>query len=501
MADIYRATVECLQALYSEGTLQFLKVSGAVRENGQRQYGLAVVHFRSAVAALCVFLRRAVIFYAIVLVVMAISCSILCASFSASVATAAAIRYYTLSNVPGVRVTPLHFNALPFHGDAWRRSLPDDATMKHFFLSQSDAARASIEPVTAATDFPERRRSNVDRSYSLADHFADAKFSLLMRYVDSHLASSTFHIPRAAPSTEMFTPTGAVNLEALFRRGPPMFNALGEYTAKLQVVVMRDDELGGDATLVLESSVLFSEYANDMPPLHQLNVLFKSSTTATVRIGDAFEMSLLRALRRVLRLCFYIPVTTYEYFMASLLSYSDAPFPSIQRDREVSVVMDVYDRFIPPWALQPRLRAMNFTLYQLPDLTEVRRVKVSRMVLYSTVRLTGVAQLLADYPLVSFITLVVVFFALYVAVVVVFLGALTVYVYWRFYYQKSTVLEDSGTDSELFSSIASPSNTSIQASQSLPDLRMSGSEHYGSLDASRSRHASVVRRRRLSPPS
>ncbi|KPI90349.1 hypothetical protein ABL78_0576 [Leptomonas seymouri] len=437
----FQAMVECVQALYHEATLQYQIAKLAISSKAAAGYASGSNTMNAIINISRRYVLRCLIFFGVLLVACAIFVTALSVCFVISVATAVGLRHSVLTNVPGTTLIPLHFNALPFHSSDWQRHIPGDGALKEFFLPDKDmqALRASTGASADPGHFLERRMGQL----------VDTKFSLLNYFVHSHLASTTMYIPRSAVSSEVFSPRGDVNFESLFQLGPAMFNAMGEYTGRVQVVLSKED-VGRDVSLILESSMLFSEDASSMEPLHQFDVLFKKSTSVSTCTGPPRRSFAVILLKKALRLCFYPPTRAYEYLISSLHQRDNAVFPPIDPSREVAVVFEVYHRFIPPLTLQPRLRAMNFSLYQLPELTSPSQVKLSRMLFLSTVQLTGLARWLADYPISTFLVTVVLIFltssAASVGTLVVVAGAL----YWKWLMRpsKSSSRDWDSSDSE-----------------------------------------------------
>ncbi|KAK7197805.1 hypothetical protein NESM_000733600 [Novymonas esmeraldas] len=485
---LIHAAAECLRAIVHEVSLQQQALQAAITTRVAQGYTAGSTRVYSFLDTSRFYLQRVVIFYVLLTVVLAVVVADLSGCLVTSVATAAGIRHLVLANVPGSAVIPLHFNALPFHTEDWQRHVPDDATLHDFFLPDRET-RALLQSMPHRSDALSVLQQHMGQ-------FVDAKFSLLSYFVQSHLASTTLHIPRTAASAELFSPKGGVNLEGLFQLGPAMFNAKGEYTALLQVVLAKE-EVGRDVPLVLESAMLFSEDAVAAQPVGHLDVLFKKSTSTTVRTGPAHQAWLVALVHRLLRLCFYAPVRSYEYLLSTLRQKDNAPFPPIDTTREVASVLEVYRRFTPPLALQPRLRAMNFTLYQLPDAGAASRVKVSRLVFLSTVQLTGAARWLTDYPVSTFLLLIGLFFGAFATVTLGGLAAVIVYVYWRWFQtsaaEAETVAdeEDGDDDDEDFFVPTRTMPLTVARNTSAPSLhrRRSANDFYNSLDTSQLRRS------------
>lgn len=480
---IFQAAVECVRALYQEGVVQCQLVQLAVSSKARATYDSGSNTVHAIIDTSRYYILRGLLFYCVFLILCAVFVTDLSGCFVTSVAAAAGLRRYVLANVPGTTVVPISFNALPFHSDDWQQHLPEDSALKEFFLPDREtrALIASMGTRADPTHFLEQRMGQL----------VDTKFSLLNHFVNSHLASTTMYIPRAAVSSEVFSPRGGVNLESLFRLGPAMFNARGEYTARMQVVLAKE-EVGRDVSLILESSMLFSEDATSVEPLHQFDVLFKRSSSVSTRTGPPYRAFAVVVVKKLLRLCFYPPTRAYEYLLASLRQRDNAAFPPIDASREVAVVMEVYGRFTPPLALQPRLRAMNFSLYQLPELSSPSRVKLSRMVFLSTVQLTGIARWLADYPISTFLVMVGVFFGLSAAMSVGTLLGIAGYVYWTWFRtpSKSSSEDKESSDSEYFVAHQRMPPTTVK-NLSFPMFRRdrNNDEFYDALDTSQLRRS------------
>ncbi|CAJ1031248.1 hypothetical protein, conserved [Leishmania lindenbergi] len=476
------ATVECLHAVVHEVALLLQALQASIALQAKQSYETSSVRLYTFLDTSRCCLRLIVIVSLMLIAALAVLLLDLSGCLVSSVATAAGIRHLVLANVPGTAVIPLHFNALPFHNDDWQRHLPEDKALKDFLLPDRKT-RALVESMAQRADSLSAMQQHMGQ-------FADAKFSFLSHFVNTHLASSTMHIPRATTSAEVFSPRGGVNLEGLFQFGPVMFNAKGEYTAKMQVVLTKE-EVGRDVPLILESSMLFSEDATAVQSVAQFDVLFTTSTSVTVRTGPSYRPWIELLLRKLLRFLFYPPVWSYEYLRSALHQRDSAPFPPIDPSREVAVVLEVYNRFTPPLTLQPRLRAMNFTLYQLPDASAPSRVKVSRLVFFSTVQLTGVARWLTDYPVATFLLLVAVFFAVFAVISVGGLLGLLVYVYWRWF--RGRGLAPFAADGLTEEVVALPHDRPSAAVKRVvtPHLRRhrSSSDLYDSLDTSQLRRS------------
>ncbi|CAG9579166.1 conserved hypothetical protein [Leishmania major strain Friedlin] len=481
-AGMIGAAVECLHAVLHEVTLQQQALRAAITMQVRDSCAAGSTRMYTFLETSRRYLRYVLVFYVLLMAALVVLVADLSGCLVTSVATAAGIRHLVLANVPGTAVIPLHFNALPFHDDDWMRHLPEDTALRDFILPD----RETHELIQSRT----QRVDSLSLLHQHIEQFADAKFSLLSHFVNSHLASTTMYIPRTAASAQVFSPRGGVNLESLFQLGPAMFNAKGEYTAKLQVVLAKE-EVGRVVSLILESAMLFSEDAIAVQSVAQLDVLFTKSTSVTVRTGPLQRSWLVLLLEKVLRFWFCLPVWSYEYLVSALRQQDSAPFPPIDSSREVAVVLEVYHRFTPPLDLQPRLRAMNFTLYQLPDAGAPSRVKVSRLIFFSTVQLTGVARWLTDYPVSTFLLLVAILFAASAVASVGSLLGLLAYAYWRWFREQPPELFDEDDSDDEFFAPPRAMPTTVVKNMAPPRLRrhLSSNELYDTLDTSQLRRS------------
>ncbi|KAG5497492.1 hypothetical protein JKF63_03756 [Porcisia hertigi] len=474
---------ECIHALAQVVTLHQQALWAIIISQLKDGYAVSSTWVCTLLGASSYYLQRAFMFYLLLTAVLLVLVVDLSGCLVMAAATAAAIRRLFLANVPGTVVIPLHFNALPLHNVDWQRHLPRHGALDDFFLPHRET-RELIQSMPQPADSLGILQQHMGQ-------FVDAKFSLVSHLITSHLASATMHIPRTAASAEIFSPKGGVNLEGLFRFGPAMFNAKGEYTAKLQVVLAKE-EVGRDVSLVLESAMLFSEDAMAVQSVAHLDPLFQLSTSSTVRTGPPYRAWYLLLPEKLLRFWFYPLARSYEYLLSALRQQdSGAPLPPINPSREVDVVLEVYSRFTPPPALQPRLRAMNFTLYQLPDPGAPSRVKVSRMVFVSTVQLTGVARWLTDHPLSTFLLFVAVLFTMFSVVSVGGLLGLLAYVYWRWFRGSLAESFVSGHENDDFYSLPGDMSIAMVKNATAPHLRRhrSSDDYYDSIDISQLRRS------------
>ncbi|RNF18389.1 uncharacterized protein Tco025E_04506 [Trypanosoma conorhini] len=318
-----------------------------------------------------------------------------------------AVRHYILSHAPGNQLLPLTFNIMPFETELWRLRRVDS------FVSQVAAEPLPLPPHGDANSIVARRGAiDAQLPFSVAEQAAALKMSLVQQYVQSTLATSTLLIPTLV-EREVFPPGGGVSIEALFQQQRPMFNARGVYDAKVQLVFLKED-VGCDVSLVLESAVLFSEDPDVSQALSALDVLLKTTTSLTFTTGEKEKSWLMHLISMSLRVAFFVPLWMYENFIELLRR---DVFPAVDASTEVGVVADVYNGFEPPLALQPRLRAINFTLYQQVGDT-LHRARLRRMHFFSSVHLTGLAYYFSTYAFTSFICTTLLLFVCFCATAV-----------------------------------------------------------------------------------
>lgn len=462
-----RSDARAFQAAVRTGSLQALELLK----------GLAVVSL-AVLFVLCVFV--AVLFVCLWL-----------AGVSAVV-----VRYYTLSRVAGNHVVPLPFNTMPLHTEWWRNRPIDDAITRFVpSLEYAGARRSSLPGPDADGNGGGRREGgegeggNAFPFYGVAAEdgasgigaspgndddllsrirqaglrltgqgaavdggggvgglvqaqagkLLDFKLAFLQQYANSLLATSTMIISTGAAKT-LFLPGGAVNMEAIFDFGSPMFSAQGVYSGRMQLVFVRE-EVGRDVSVIVESAMLFAEDARSPQSLSSLDVLFRRTHTVHVRTGDPPLSWVARFVAWWLRIVFYLPLKAYEVSQRWIRDSRSAPFPPIDHDREVAVLVDVYERFTPPPSLRSRLRALNFTVYynHLNEGSALSRAgargrpALSRITFYSHVRLRGFTYFMAAYPVVSFLFLTAVLLVVYAAVALTTVTVGGAVLYYRFF--------------------------------------------------------------------
>ncbi|KEG13512.1 hypothetical protein DQ04_00961050 [Trypanosoma grayi] len=350
-----------------------------------------------------VFVVAAAIFSATLFVLV-----VLFGCLNVAFASSVALRHYFLLRTPGNQLLPLDFNTMPFETELWRLQNLDGAVTQASPLLEAPPRRS--DKVLTVLD---EGGAGTHLAASLIEQASSLKMSLISRYVQNTVATSTLIIPSLV-EREVFPPGGGVSMEALFQRGKPMFNAKGVYDAKVQLVFLRE-EVGRDVSMVLQSSVLISEDSSVPQVVSSLDVLFKTTTSFSFVTGEKARSWLLQLLTTTFSLVFCVPLWLYEKIVPSL---QNDVFPSIDSLREVAVVATVYTDFEPPVALQPRLRAINFTLYQQQVGDALGKVRLTRVYFYTTVQLTGLAYYFSKYPFGSFVATTLLLFAIFTAAVV-----------------------------------------------------------------------------------
>ncbi|ESL06507.1 hypothetical protein TRSC58_05818 [Trypanosoma rangeli SC58] len=334
-----------------------------------------------------------------------------------------AIRHYVLLHAPGNQLLPLTFNTMPYETELWRLHTLDTLVSRLASEPETLPRQGDGRSVVAR-----KESTGAELSLSVAEQAASLKMSLIQQYVQNTLATSTLLVPTLV-RREVFPPGGGVSIEALFQQRKPMFNARGVYDAKMQLVFMKE-EVGRDVSLVLESSVLFSEDSDVSQALSGLDVLLKTTTSLTFTTGEKETSLLMHLVKTSFRFAFFVPLWMYEKFIELL--HRDF-FPGVDTSTEVAVVVDVYSGFEPPLALQPRLRAINFTLYQEVK-NALGRARLLRMHFFNRVHLAGLAYYFSTYTLTSFMCTTLVLFICFCVIAVglaLAAGALIASVYVR----------------------------------------------------------------------
>lgn len=341
------------------------------------------------------------------------------------ITSAATTRYMMLKDVPGSTVIPLSFNVLPLVTEWWRGEVIDRAIVHYLPQDSSQSSNNSLHVSTA--------------NYVM-EHASDLKISLLQKYIDYIIATSTLLIPTSSESTLIFTSRGEVNYDKLFSNPTaPLFTTDGEYSATVQLVLLKE-EVGSETALVLEYAMLYSD--EEEWSLPTLKVLFASSHSVNVRTGP-YERWLLRSLLNgLIEFIFYVPLRIYRFFYHVSLDYVNAPFPNIDHRSEISVVVPLYNRFTPPSLLRNQLRAINFTLFQQLGSGEQKKVRISRWMVHSSIQLTGIAYWLREYPFTSFIFLSSFYGATYFFALASLLALAALFFLWMKYKGESDEVEE-----------------------------------------------------------
>lgn len=409
-------------------------------------------------------LKKLALFYLAVVVAAGVILAVLWVCLWLASGSSVMLRYYTLRNVAGSQIVPLAFNAMPLFTEWWRNGPVDDA-MSGFLprLANGKDGRGGAldgaeslygsggDPIGLGGEDPDSLQSKVRQLTSRlrgeetnsgnqlvraqGGKLLDFKLEFLQQYVNSVLASSTMYIPTGNAKT-LFLPGGSVNMEAIFDFGSPMFNAKGTYTGRVQLVFARE-HVGRHVSVVVEGSMLFAEDPRNPQTLSSLDVLFTNTHTVSVRTGDEPQWWVLSAASWVLRLCFYVPMRSYEVALRFVRDSQAAPFHPIDPEHEVAVTVDLYERFAPPVSLQSRLRAINFTVYYnhlsegsaLSPGKTFQRPTLSHMTFYSHVQLRGFAYLQSMYPVTTFLVVTVILFFIYASTSVALVSAASIVLY------------------------------------------------------------------------
>ncbi|ORC84741.1 uncharacterized protein TM35_000411110 [Trypanosoma theileri] len=312
-----------------------------------------------------------------------------------------AVRYYVLSNVPENQIHHLDINTMPFETEPWlMRKL--DRTFSHVSTLLEVTPHSFDNHIAVGAG----ELAEVQKTSSFLEQAASLKMTLIKKYVHGTLAKSTLMIPSLVQK-EVFPPGGGVSIESLFHQRKPMFNARGTYDAKMQLVFVRED-VGRDVSMMLESSVLISDDSHVPQSISSLDSLFKVTTSFTLTTGEKPIHWLPQILKKSFHFFFYIPIVIYNS-IASFLRFDEFPF--VDESSEVSVVTPVYNNFEPPMSLQPRLRAINFTLYQHEG-DVAHKAQLKRMHLHTSVQLSGLAYYFSAYSMAAFVVTTLIFFTI-----------------------------------------------------------------------------------------
>eukprot|EP00796_Vickermania_ingenoplastis_P003595 gene3595-2536_t len=354
-------------------------------ENGANRARSAWHSFAQRVV---LYTKYSLISIIVVLAAMVVIVVAAAAFVTVTVTSAATTRFILLRHVPGSCVVPLSFNVLPLITEWWRSDAIDRAVSLYL---------PGQAPPT------ETRALHSSTSTLVAERASDLKLSVLQQYVDSIVATSTLVLPSMEPSELLFSPSGDFNYDRLFSgEVKPLFTADGEYAATVQLVLLKE-EIGADTSLVLQYAMLYSD--EDSWSLPSLKVLFHSSHSVTIRTGPGKPRFLYSLFTTLVETVFYVPLRVYRYLYYVALDNVNSPFPNINHPQEVSVVIPLYTRFTPPVPLRSNLRALNFTVFQQRRDPEEQKIRISRWMFHSNVRLGGLAYWLYEYPFSSFVLL------------------------------------------------------------------------------------------------
>ncbi|KAH9600883.1 hypothetical protein LSM04_001138 [Trypanosoma melophagium] len=387
--------------------------------------GLALEIFKNTfLASLITFLTMLVLFF-LFLGCLAVA---LIGSF--------AIRHYVLSNVPEGQVHPLDINIMPFETEPWLMRKLDRTFSQTSPLLEVTPHRFD-SPVAVGPD----DHTAIQMSSSFLEQAASLKMKLIKKYVHGTLATSTLIIPSLG-HREVFPPGGGVSIESLFHQKKPMFNAMGTYDAKMQLVFVREDS-GRDISMMLESSVLISDDSHLAQSVSSLDSLFKVTTSFTLTTGDKPNNWIFQTFKVCFQYSFYVPFLIYTSVSSFFLS---TEFPLVDASTEVSVVAPVYNNFEPPMALQPRLRAINFTLYQHEG-DVAKKAQLKRMHLHTSVQLSGLAFFFSAYSMSSFVVTALMLFTMCSTIALgILLGLGVVLLSWYMRKKHSSMYSDEYLD-------------------------------------------------------
>ncbi|CCD12413.1 unnamed protein product [Trypanosoma congolense IL3000] len=376
MEELQRLAASCKAELVGRTQHWMAKLDGAF-SNGAT---MSLQALRSAGVALFTFCLASVAAFVV-----------LSACVAASVFGSLLLRQYILLLVPGNELTTLDFNTMPLETERWR--LHDLSQMiAQFDVTPSDSLHG------ASTILTNRGAERDERHTSALRTEGDTlKMSLISKMVYGTVATSTLILPSPVRG-DVFHADGSVSTEALFSQRKPMFHAKGVYNAKMQLVFHKED-VGRDISLVLESVVLMANESYVPQPLKSLRELLRVTSSFTITTGRRFGSWPRELLAESLHAAFCFPIWIFQTLSDVL--HSDV-FPVIDRATEVAVVTSVYTNFEPPLHLQPRLRAINFTLYHSEGDTS-SKPRLKRALFHTSVELKGLAYYFSTYTISSFI--------------------------------------------------------------------------------------------------
>lgn len=481
-----RAKAVC-RASWHQITLFFQKVVAAVQKCLLKIFNWVVLGTKISLLSV-----------AIVVISFIVLCLLIVFWAFLSTSCAATTRYMLLRDIPGSTLVPLAFNVLPLITEWWRSEAIDTAIKNYLPPAVQPSVRLGNNSEIAfgpQSIFTSTAQQVVEKA-------SDIKLALIKEYTESIIATSTLVLPYSdsKKSTLLFSgSSGEVNLDQIFRSPTaPFFSTEGgEYKGEIQLVFLKE-EIGLDAALVVEISMLYAEDETDWA-LSGLKTLFTASQTVHVSTGPPEPRFFRKLWNEVVEFVFYVPLAMYRILFHMCLHNVHAPFPRVDHRREVAVVVPVYTGFSPPLAIRSHLRALNFTIFQqrtpveketvqrnggllggiFPkrtiSLERHRKVRLSRWLFHSSLRLEGIVYWLTEYPITSFVVLLGVFASLWAAVGVILLGSL-LYFFWaveKDEADEAADLEESNESeaSNIFTDETSSQSTVASSAMDVPDDR------------------------------
>lgn len=410
----------------------YLKVytSNLLKHLRQRARTVFDMTLRFGVATTKISLLSLLLFFVVMSLIIFVVSAFLFVCFT----SAATTRYLLLRNLPGTEILPLFFNVMPLETEWWRGNTMISAAVLEYPLNY---AYGSTPPP------------------SLTEKASNLRISTFNNYADCFVASSTVLFPSHNKPKEVYTKGGKVSYNSLFNGGKdPFFTMDGEYSGAIQLVFLKE-EVGTETSMVVEFSMLYSE--EDRWTLSSLDVLFHGSHSFNVCTGPP-ERSFLRTIYiSLFEFFFYVPLKLYRYFYYCAFDYANGPFPNIDHRREIAVTVPLYKGFTPPYEIRPHLAAMNFTLFQQRENKQDRRVRISRWMYQSRLKLSGLAAFLHDYPFLSFIVLTIIYAGTYTTWLFALVSGGAVFVYIQ--KKKNNFAEYEGEEPPAFGDAREESDT------------------------------------------
>jgi hypothetical protein len=214
-----------------------------------------------------------------------------------------------------------------------------------------------------------------------------------------------------------------------------IFNAVGAYSAKLQLVFLKKTRgrsnshsrrsTADPVSISVHTTMLavpLEHSQKPTPPLWKLATVFRREHGTSMFLGDDdgddrfAGFWLFSLVTQWMDVALIVPRAALR-FAWSLFQEGSGPFPPLASDgSEVAVELPLYQRFHPPMELQPRLAALNMSVFQRIDSghQHEHRLHVVRANVFFTVQLEGLPYLLTEYPLISSAMLTGGFFVMYV---------------------------------------------------------------------------------------